>query len=166
MLLLLLLLPPLVHRCWLPLSRQRQEWQHAVVVLVDTQRCQQVVQLALSHDTLRSGPEHRIFSPDYALGKAATLRTAQYLILNENWYDTAFASELNGPITRYPERLIKTKPAYVDFYRAALGNRHPHLELERAIDVQNFMPELLLHKKFYGTFQMFVGDIKIFRVVN
>ena len=29
-----------------------------------------------------------------------------------------------------------------------------------------FMPELVLHKWLYGTFQMFVGDIKIYRVVD
>jgi hypothetical protein len=110
--------------------------------------------------------QSNFFAPEYAFGDANNLRQGSHLILSENWYDTAFASELNGPITHYPERLIKTKPAYVDFYTAALDNRHPHLELERAIDVQNFMPELLLHKKFYGTFQMFVGDIKIFRVVK
>jgi hypothetical protein len=65
-----------------------------------------------------------------------------------------------------PERLVKTKPEYVEFYRNTLAGNHPVLELERAIDVQNFMPELLLHKWLYGTFQMFVGDIKIYRVVQ
>ncbi|MEP1593620.1 MAG: hypothetical protein ABJK20_03575, partial [Halieaceae bacterium] len=40
---------------------------------------------------------HRLFSPEFARGDAATLRQAQYLILSENWYDTAFANELNGP---------------------------------------------------------------------
>ena len=106
------------------------------------------------------------FIPEYAFGDANNLRQGSHLILSENWYDTAFANELNGPVTSYPDRLVKTRPAYAEFYRAALENRHPHLELERAIDVQNFMPELVLHRAFYGTFQMFVGDIKIFRVVN
>jgi len=106
------------------------------------------------------------FKPEYAFGEAQNLKRGHYLILSENWYDTAFANELNGPVTVYPERLIKTKPAYVEFYRAALANRHPHLALEKAIDVQNFMPELLMHKWLYGTFQMFVGDIKIYRVVE
>lgn len=110
--------------------------------------------------------QSNFFVPEHAFGDANNLRQGTHLILSENWYDTAFANELNGPLTRYPDRLIKTKPAYVEFYTAALGNRHPHLELQQAIDVQNFMPELMLHRKFYGTFQMFVGDIKIFRVVD
>jgi hypothetical protein len=107
-----------------------------------------------------------LFQPEYAFGDAAALRKAQYLILSENWYDTAFANELNGPLTGNPDRLIKTKPEYVEFYRSALAGSHPHLELERSIDVQNFMPELLLHRAVYGTFQLFVGDIRVFRVVD
>ncbi|MBW2541508.1 MAG: hypothetical protein JRF15_05390 [Deltaproteobacteria bacterium] len=108
----------------------------------------------------------QMFRPEYAFGDAATLRRAQYLILSENWYDTAYANELNGPVVGDPVRLIKTKPEYVEFYRTALANRHPHLVLEKSIDVQNFMPELLFHRWLYGTFQLFVGDIKIFRVVD
>ncbi len=107
-----------------------------------------------------------LFRPEYGLGNAQTLKQAHYLILSENWYDTAFANELNGPLTAVPGRLIKTRPEYVEFYRDTLAGNHPTLELERAIDVQNFMPELLLHKWLYGTFQMFVGDIKIYRVVQ
>lgn len=108
----------------------------------------------------------RLFQPEHAFGDAAALRRAQYLVLSENWYDTAFANELNGPLTGNPDRLIKTRPEYVAFYRAALAGNHPHLELERSIEVQNFMPELLLHRAWYGTFQLFVGDIRIFRVVD
>ena len=107
-----------------------------------------------------------LFKPEYAFGTAKTLRQAHYLILSENWYDTAFANELNGPVTGVPERLIKTRPEYAAFYRETLAGRHPLLQLSRAIDVKNFMPELVLHKYFYGTFQMFVGDIKIYRVVE
>ena len=92
------------------------------------------------------------------------MRQAQSLILRENWYDTAFASELNGPVMDYASRLIKTRPEYVNCYRDALAVRHPHLQQEQLIAVDNFIPELLLHRKFYGTFQMFVGDLRIFRV--
>ena len=108
----------------------------------------------------------RIFQPEYAFGDAAMLLRAQYLILSENWYDTAFANELNGPVVSDPARLIKTKPEYVEFYRAALAGRHPHLIPEKSIDVKNFMPELLVHRGLYGTFQLFVGDIRIFRVAD
>lgn len=111
-----------------------------------------------------SASNSRLFHPEYAAGKAGILRQAQYLILSENWYDTAFASELNGPVIDYASRLIKTRPEYVNFYRDALAGRHPHLQQEQLIAVDNFMPELLLHRKFYGTFQMFVGDLRIFRV--
>lgn len=108
----------------------------------------------------------QLFKPEYAFGDGGVLHRAQYLILSENWYDTAFANEMNGPVTSNPARLIKTKPEYVEFYRAALADEHPYLALERSIDVPNFMPELLLHRAVYGTFQLFVGDIKIFRVVE
>jgi hypothetical protein len=114
----------------------------------------------------QSARNSRLFRPEYALGDGAMLRQAQYLILSENWYDTAFANELNGPVVSAPARLVKTKPAYAQFYRDALAGRHPNLELERAIDVTNFMPELMLHRWLYGTFQLFVGDIRIFRVVE
>jgi hypothetical protein len=105
-----------------------------------------------------------LFRPEYAFGDAAILRRAQYLILSENWFDTAFANELNGPLVDDLQRLVKTRPEYVQFYRDALAGRHPNLTLEQAIDVNNFMPELVLHKYLYGTFQLFVGDIRIFRV--
>jgi hypothetical protein len=107
---------------------------------------------------------HQLFSPDYAVGKGEMLLKGQYLVLSENWYDTAFANELNGPITLYLDRLIKTKPEYAAFYRQAIEGRHPLLQEERVYEVSNFMPELWLHKKLYGTFQMFVGDIRIFRI--
>ena len=109
---------------------------------------------------------NRLFRPEYAEGDAVPLRQADYLILSENWYDTAFANELNGPLTGDLARLVKTTPGYARFYRAALAGKHPHLQLEEALDVGNFMPELLVHRRFYGTFQLFVGDIRIFRVVD
>ncbi len=112
-----------------------------------------------------AGNSH-MFRPEYAFGDAAKLRQAQYLILSENWYDTAFANELNGPIVSNPARMIKTKPEYVQFYRDVLVGNHPNLVLEKSIDVKNFMPELILHRWLYGTFQLFVGDIKIFRIVH
>ena len=113
-----------------------------------------------------AGTRGRLFRPEYAAGDAAVLRQAGYLILSENWYDTAFANELNGPLVDDPGRLVKTRPEYVRFYREALAGHHPHLAEERLIAVENFMPELLLHRRFYGTFQLFVGDLRIFRVVD
>jgi hypothetical protein len=108
----------------------------------------------------------RLFRPEYAEGEAVPLRQADYLILSENWYDTAFANELNGPLTGDLARLVKTTPAYAGFYRTALAGKHAHLRLDEALDVGNFMPELILHRRFYGTFQLFVGDIRIFRIVD
>ncbi|MBE9538844.1 MAG: hypothetical protein IMF06_07150, partial [Proteobacteria bacterium] len=110
--------------------------------------------------------QSQFFKPEYAYDGAKNLKQASYLILSENWYDTAFANELNGPVTSIPERLIKTTPEYAAFYRETLAGNHPNLKLEQAINVQNFMPELVLHKWLYGTFQMFVGDMKIYRVVQ
>ena len=109
---------------------------------------------------------NRLFRPEFALGDAAQLRQAHYLILSENWYDTSFANELNGPVLNDPARLIKTTPAYAQFYRSALAGRHPHLVLEKSMELRNFMPELLIHRWLYGTFQLFVGDIKVFRIVK
>lgn len=108
----------------------------------------------------------RLFRPEYAAGDAAPLRRAQYLILSENWYDTAFANELNGPLVDDLSRLVKTTPEYARFYRDALAGRHPYLAPERVIAVDSFMPELLLHRRLYGTFQVFVGDLSILRVVQ
>lgn len=107
-----------------------------------------------------------LFRPEYAAGDAAPLRQARYLVLSENWYDTAFANELNGPLVNDLSRLVKTRPQYARFYRDALGGRHPHLVEETSIPVHNFMPELLLHRWLYGTFQLFVGDLRIFRVLD
>lgn len=114
----------------------------------------------------QSMAQSHFFRPEYAFGSGQLLKRADYLILSENWYDTAFANELNGPVTNAPARLIKTTPEYAAFYRETLMGNHPDLKVVQAIDVQNFMPELVVHKWFYGTFQMFVGDIKIYQVVN
>ncbi|MEZ5569337.1 MAG: hypothetical protein R3E54_13510 [Halioglobus sp.] len=107
-----------------------------------------------------------LFRPEYAGGDAAILRRAEFLILSENWYDTAFANELNGPLVDDLTRLVKTRPAYAAFYREALAGRHPHLRPERTLAVSDVMPELLLHRYLYGSFPLFVGDIQILRVVE
>ena len=105
-----------------------------------------------------------LFRPEYADGDARALRSGQYLVLSENWYDTAFANELNGPLVNVPARLVKTTPEYAAFYRAAIAGEHPLLQPEAIFPVHNAMPELRLHSRFYGTFQLFVGDIRVFRV--
>ncbi|MEM8562646.1 MAG: hypothetical protein AAGF57_10455 [Pseudomonadota bacterium] len=105
-----------------------------------------------------------LFKPEYAIGDAAALRQGTHLILSENWYDTAFANELNGPLTHDLTRLVKTKPSYADFYRNALAGQHPHLEVERIIALHSVMPELRIHRWLYGSFPLFVGDLVIFRV--
>ena len=108
----------------------------------------------------------RLFRPEFAAGNAEVLKQADYLILSENWYDTAFANELNGPVVNDSRKLVKTRPSYTSFYRSTLEGSYPHLELVEAFEVRNFMPELLLHRRVYGTFQLFVGDIRISRVLK
>ncbi|MFV8819447.1 hypothetical protein ACNKU3_17015 [Haliea sp. E17] len=110
------------------------------------------------------GTRVALFRPEYAAGDAASLRQADYVILSENWYDTAFANELNGPRTDVLERLVKTTPAHALFYRRALAGENPLLEEVQAFELPHFMPELLLHRAAYGNFQLFVGDLRIFRV--
>lgn len=111
-----------------------------------------------------SGARHALFRADLARYGAAGLGGAGYLILSENWYDTAFANELNGPLVGDLARLVKTTPGRARFYRRALAGQVDYLSLERALPVRNFMPELRLHKRWYGTFQLFVGDILVYRV--
>lgn len=108
----------------------------------------------------------QFFKPEYSFGDAADLLVGDYLVLSENWYDTAFANELNGPSIDRLDRLIKTKPAYTRFYRRTLAGQHPHLQLDKSIDVSNYMPELLVHRWLYGNFHLFVGDLKIYRIVQ
>jgi hypothetical protein len=94
------------------------------------------------------------------------LAAADYLILSENWYDTSYANELNGPIAWNPEWLIKTKPEYVVAYRKILSGQDPNLELEAEFNLTHFTPEFLIHRWLYGSFQLFVGDLRIYRAVN
>jgi hypothetical protein len=100
----------------------------------------------------------------YVRGGAPYLRNADYVILSENWYDTAFPNELNGPIAWKPEWLIKTRPEDVLAYRMILAGEDPNLLLESELGLTHFMPEPFIHRYFYGSFQQFVGDLKIFRV--
>ena len=71
---------------------------------------------------------------------------------------------MNGPIISDLGKLPVTKPQYAQFYRQVLANEHPYLRLEQHYPVKNFAPELVLHKWLYGTFQLFVGDIVVFRI--
>jgi hypothetical protein len=105
-----------------------------------------------------------LFRPEYAFDGAAVLKQGEYLVLSENWYDTSFANELNGPLVNDLSKLVKTTPEYASLYRDILAARHPNLQPVRSIDIRNLMPELVIHKALYGTFQMFVGDLKIYRI--
>jgi hypothetical protein len=107
-----------------------------------------------------------LFKPEYAAGDAAKLKLGQFLILSENWYSTSFAQELNGPFVGNVDRLVRTQPAMAPIYRQILAEKHPNLTLEHEYNIHNFMPELILHKQFYGTFQEFVGDLKVFRIIQ
>jgi hypothetical protein len=105
-----------------------------------------------------------LFRPEFAAGEGASLKQADYLVLSENWYDTAFANELNGPVVDNLDLLVKTTPEYATFYRQVLAGVHPYLEPHDEYLLSHFMPELRLHRHWYGNFQLFVGDIKVFRV--
>lgn len=107
-----------------------------------------------------------LFRPEFALGDGEVLQQGQYLILSENWYDTAYANELNGPLVRVSSRMIKTKPEYIGFYRDAIAGRHINLQHEKTYALPSFMPELIIHRTLYGNFQLFVGDLRIFRIVQ
>ena len=110
-------------------------------------------------------PPPILFQPEYALDAEQKMLLGQYLVMHENWYDIALPHELNGPLVGDPQKLVKTRPHEVRLYRRILENRHPNLELVEEYPVRNFMPELVLHKKYYGTFQKFIGDIKVYRIV-
>ena len=112
------------------------------------------------------GSNTALFQPEYAYGEGAELLGADYLLLSENWYDTAFANELNGPIVSRLDRLVKTTPERALFYRQVLAGEHPLLRPDGEMNLHHFMPELLLHRLFYGNFQLFVGDLRVFRVVK
>ena len=107
---------------------------------------------------------HGLFRPDYAAASSPQLRQADAVILSENWYDTAFANELNGPLVTDPAHLIKTTAEAAEFYRQAVADEHPALSLQAHYRVPSFMPELRLHHAVYGSFTQFVGDILIFEV--
>ncbi len=102
----------------------------------------------------------------YIRNGSTYLRPAKYVILSENWYDTSFPNELNGPIAWDPSGLIKTTPEYALAYRKILSGRDPNLQLAAEFDLVHFMPEFMIHRFFYGSFQLFIGDLKIYRVVR
>jgi hypothetical protein len=110
------------------------------------------------------GVRRGLFRVADAQGGAYRLRAADLLILSENWYDTAFANELNGPLVHDPAHLIKTTPEAVAFYRQALTCEHPLLDIAAWLRPPTFMPELLLHRRIYGSFTQFVGDLVLLRV--
>ena len=85
------------------------------------------------------------------------------------WYaevkpQRVFMSYFVNPPAEYAPSHRIFSPDYARFYRQALAGEHPYLAVEKHYAVQNFMPELVLHKWLYGTFQMFVGDVIIFKI--
>jgi hypothetical protein len=115
----------------------------------------------------RSARNASLFNIDgYLRYGARYLDAKDYLILSENWYDTSYPNEMNGPIAWKAEWLIKTKPEYVVAYRRILSGQDPKLEPETEFNLNHFMPEFLVHRFFYGSFQLFVGDIKIYRIIH
>jgi hypothetical protein len=112
-----------------------------------------------------AGMKAQSFNPElYQKYGASYLRGADYLILNESWYDTAFSNELNGPFGWNPDWAIKTTPLAVRTYRHILAGEEPALELERAITLRHFTPEMLVHRWCYGSFPLFISDLMIYRV--
>lgn len=114
-----------------------------------------------------SGPAdmtRAVFNPKvYDRYGAAAFGGIDYLVLSECWYDTAFCSELNGPFGWNPAWCIKTNPLSARTYRRIVGGEEPALELERAFTLKHFMPEFILHRLAYGSFQLFVGDLMVYR---
>ena len=108
----------------------------------------------------------RLFRVSDVIRNGGRIPPADTLILSENWYDTAFANELNGPLVYDPGKLIKTTPEAVSFYRTALSDQHPQLTKVAHFSAPTFMPELLFHKRVYGSFTQFVGDTVVFRVAQ
>jgi len=94
------------------------------------------------------------------------LSMAKYLVTGEAWYGKYYANELNGPFASRPERLIKTRPEEAKVFRAIIEGRDPNLVLDTEYRMRHFMPELMLHRALYGSFSLFLGDVKIFRVVG
>ncbi|WOJ97639.1 hypothetical protein R0137_03470 [Congregibacter brevis] len=111
-----------------------------------------------------TGVGHRLFKPAFVRSGSNNLRQSDTLILSENWYDTAFANELNGPLVHDPARLIKTTPESVTFYRRAFAGELPFLVKRARLRAPSYMPELLVHRALYGSFTQFVGDIVILEV--
>jgi hypothetical protein len=105
------------------------------------------------------------FSPGlYQEYGAEYLRGADYLVLSESWYDTAFSSELNGPFGWNPAWAIKTTPHRARTYRRILAGEEPALELEQAFTLNHFTPEMIVHRWCYGSFPQFVSDLMVYRV--
>lgn len=163
----LLLLPFLAWPALLALDLDMDYHRDSRIALRDwyaERRPQRVLATYYVNPPRAAGARHALLRPEYARGEAGFLRQAQYVVLSENWYDTAFANELNGPLVGDPEKRVKTTPERARFYRRALAGELDYLRPDRTYPVSNFMPELVLHKRWYGTFQLFVGDIHIFRV--
>lgn len=95
---------------------------------------------------------------------ATFLKQAEYLIMNESWYDTAFCNELNGPFGLWPEWCIKTTEQSARIYRKIISGEEPALELEEAFTLTHFTPEMLVHRFFYGSFPLFASDVMIYRI--
>ncbi|MEL7044189.1 MAG: hypothetical protein AAGL66_04115, partial [Pseudomonadota bacterium] len=110
------------------------------------------------------GLRRGLLSTARAAPSAHKFALADYVLLSENWYDTAFANELNGPLVNDPDLLIKTTPAAVSFHRSALAGEHDMLRVEKRFRLPTYMPELLVHRLAYGSFTQFVGDLVILRV--
>lgn len=92
------------------------------------------------------------------------LQNYDYLIMDETWYDTAFCNELNGPFARNPDWCIKTTPQSARIYRKIVSGDEPALELEKALTLTHFTPEMLVHRYFYGSFPLFPSDTLIYRI--
>ena len=110
-------------------------------------------------------PEQRQDALDYYETYGAKfLQRAEYLIMSESWYDTAFSNELNGPFGMWPEWCIKTTEQSARVYRKILNGSEPGLELEEAFTLTHFTPEMLVHRYFYGSFPLFASDVMIYRI--
>jgi hypothetical protein len=113
-----------------------------------------------------SHPKDRFNVDGYAQLGRKHVQSYDFVVLAEPWYTTAFANELNGPIAWNPDWLIKTTGEYATIHRRILAGEDPNFEFVTEYNLEHFMPELQLHDLLYGSFEMFLGDLKIYRVTS
>jgi hypothetical protein len=58
------------------------------------------------------------------------------------------------------------KPEYVVGYRKILSGEDPIVKLVAEFNLKHFMPECVVHRLLDGSFQLLIGDLRVYRVVH